>query len=67
MQVEDPILGPHDQINSAFKYKNAESGVRGPAPMLGEHNAEVLRNELGYDEGRIAELSSQAVLKQDRI
>ncbi len=67
VQVEDPILGPHDQINSAFKYKNAESGVRGPAPMLGEHNAEVLRNELGYDEGRIAELSSQAVLKQDRI
>jgi len=67
VQVEDPILGPHDQINSAFKYENAESGVRGPAPMLGEHNAEVLRNELGYDEGRIAELSSQAVLKQDRI
>ena len=67
VQVEDPILGPHDQINSAFKYENSESGVRGPAPMLGEHNAEVLRNELGYDEGRIAELSSQAVLKQDRI
>lgn len=65
--VEDPLLGPHEQVNSAFKYENAESGVRGPAPMLGEHNEEVLRRELGYDDDRIALLKDNAVLQQERI
>ena len=67
VQVEDPILGPHDQINSAFKYENAESGVRGPAPMLGEHNEQVLREELGYDEARIANLRACKVVRTERI
>ena len=67
VQVEDPILGPHDQINSAFKYENAESRVRGPAPMLGEHNEQVLREELGYDEARIANLRACKVVRTERI
>jgi len=67
VKVEDPILGPHDQINSAFKYENAESGVRGPAPMLGEHNADVLCNELGYDEAKIAELAASKVLREEAM
>ncbi len=65
--VEDPLLGPHEQVNSAFKYENANSGVRGPAPMLGEHNAEVLRQELGYDDERIARLRAGAVLREEQI
>ena len=65
--VNDPLLGKHDQINSAFKYENAESGVRGPAPMLGEHNAEVLREELGYDDERIARLQADAVLQEKQM
>ena len=65
--VDDPLLGKHDQINSAFKYENAESGVRGPAPMLGEHNAEVLREELGYDDERIARLQEDAVLQEKQM
>lgn len=67
VEVEDPILGPHDQINSAFKYENAKSGVCGPAPMLGEHNVEVLRDELGYDNEQISKLESQKILKQERV
>ncbi len=67
VEVEDPILGSHDQVNSAFKYQNAGSGVCGPAPMLGEHNVEVLREELGYDSEKIAKLKTHAILKQDRV
>jgi CoA:oxalate CoA-transferase len=65
--VDDPLLGAHEQVNSAFKYENVASGVRGPAPMLGQHNAEVLRQELGYDDDRITRLNTTAVLRQERI
>ena len=65
--VEDPLLGAHEQVNSAFKYENAESGVRGPAPMLGQHNEEILSEELGYDDDRIAQLNANTVLRQERI
>ncbi len=65
--VDDPLLGAHEQVNSAFKYENVASGVRGPAPMLGQHNEEVLRQELGYDDDRITRLNTNAVLRQERI
>lgn len=65
--VEDPLLGPIETVNSAFKYANARSGVSGPAPMLGEHNEAVLREELGYDDARIARLKMGKVLRQERI
>lgn len=65
--VDDPLLGPIETVNSAFKYTNARSGVAGPAPMLGQHNEEVLRSELGYDEDRIARLKEAKVLQQERI
>jgi crotonobetainyl-CoA:carnitine CoA-transferase CaiB-like acyl-CoA transferase len=29
------------------------------APLLGEHTMEVLRDTLGYDDGRIAELAAK--------
>jgi crotonobetainyl-CoA:carnitine CoA-transferase CaiB-like acyl-CoA transferase len=64
--VDDPIMGPVEQINSAFHYANAESGVTGPAPMLGQHNEEVLRRDLGYDEARIRDLAERGVLRSQR-
>jgi formyl-CoA transferase len=36
--------------------------LRRPAPTLGEHNAEVLR-ELGYDADRVAEILSDGVIR----
>ena len=65
--VDDPLLGAHEQVNSAFKYENVARGVRGPAPMLGQHNEEVLRQELDYDDDRITRLNTNAVLRQERI
>ena len=33
-----------------------------PAPLLGEHNVEVLTSVLGWDEERVAELAKSGVL-----
>lgn len=63
--IDDPVLGRIDVVNSAVKYKNSEASVRGHAPMLGEHNDDVLRETLGYSSERIATLHAQGVLKQD--
>ncbi len=63
-RVEDPELGPIDVINSAVKYRHSDVGVRGPAPLLGQHNAQVLRDLLGYDEARIAALQGAGILRQ---
>jgi len=62
--VEDPILGPIEVINSAAKFSDASVQVRGPAPTLGQHNAEVLSEILGYDAQRIEALRAQGILKE---
>ena len=62
-EVDDPVLGRIDVVNSSIKYANSEARVRGPAPMLGEHNAEVLAEVLGYSKERIATLREKCVLQ----
>ena len=41
---------------------NAPNGVRSPAPLLGQHTDEVLRDVLGYGDEEIARLKEQQVL-----
>jgi crotonobetainyl-CoA:carnitine CoA-transferase CaiB-like acyl-CoA transferase len=65
--VDDPVLGRIDVINSAPKFADASVGVRGPAPMLGQHNETVLRDLLGYDEEKCAALVAAGVLRQAAI
>ena len=61
--IDDPVAGPIEVVDSAFKYDRAEARVRGPAPRLGEHNEAVLRELLGYDDARIDALASSGVLR----
>jgi crotonobetainyl-CoA:carnitine CoA-transferase CaiB-like acyl-CoA transferase len=65
--VDDPILGQTEIVNSAFRYANAESGLKGPAPMLGEHNTEILRDLLDYDEESLRALTEKGVLRTERL
>ena len=45
-----------------WRFSDAESGVRGVAPYRGEHNRELLREVLGYDDTRIDALEAAGIL-----
>jgi crotonobetainyl-CoA:carnitine CoA-transferase CaiB-like acyl-CoA transferase len=43
----------------------AEAKVRGPAPLLGEHNKEVICGVLGYSDDEFAALKENGVIGTD--
>jgi crotonobetainyl-CoA:carnitine CoA-transferase CaiB-like acyl-CoA transferase len=42
IEVDDPVVGRMKQVGSLLKFAGREWRPRGPAPLLGEHTAEVL-------------------------
>ena len=65
--VPDPILGEITIPGFPLKYSEFPELPELQAPLLGEHNGEVLKERLGYIEAQIAELENRGVLyKGDR-
>lgn len=62
-QVDGPGIGPIEIVGSPFHLSETPGTVRTPAPALGEHTVEVLREVLGYDEGRVQELIETGAVK----
>jgi crotonobetainyl-CoA:carnitine CoA-transferase CaiB-like acyl-CoA transferase len=60
-EIEHPIIGSMRTVAPPTKFSDMEFAVRRPAPWLGQHSAEVLR-ESGITEDRIAELFEAGVL-----
>lgn len=65
-EVDDPVLGRIEVVNSSIKYANGTAAVRGYAPTLGEHNEDVLRRVLGYTDERIAALRDKGLLRSEK-
>ncbi len=53
IDVDDRAGGLRPVVQSPYRFSDAESGVQGPAPWKGEHNASVLRDWLGLGDGEI--------------
>lgn len=49
-------------IQTPYRYANSSSGARNRSPHLGEHNAEVLHEWLGWDDTRISDLTNEGAL-----
>ncbi len=60
-EVEHPIIGEMKTIGPPTKFSGLDYGVRGPAPWLGQHTAEILR-EAGVSDEEIDDLFTDAVL-----
>jgi succinate--hydroxymethylglutarate CoA-transferase len=60
--VEHPTLGALKLPGTPFKFNDTPTSVRRAPPTLGQHTDEILRNELGYDDRKIAALRAEKVI-----
>jgi len=61
--VHDRILGDFDVPGFALRFSEFPERLELDAPMLGEHNEEVLTSYLGYAPSRVSELVRKGVLR----
>jgi crotonobetainyl-CoA:carnitine CoA-transferase CaiB-like acyl-CoA transferase len=61
VESDDPGTGPMRQARPPARFDVTPSEIRRPAPLLGEHNDELLA-ELGFDELARSELAESGVL-----
>jgi crotonobetainyl-CoA:carnitine CoA-transferase CaiB-like acyl-CoA transferase len=62
VDVPDPILGSVKLVGPVVKLSGHPDPITGPAPLLGQHNAEVLNELLGYSEEQVAKLKEENVI-----
>jgi crotonobetainyl-CoA:carnitine CoA-transferase CaiB-like acyl-CoA transferase len=62
--VDDPMLGKVPIPGYPFKFGDQPPLPDLVAPLLGQHNSEILSSRLGFSEERIAELTAAGVLRQ---
>ncbi len=48
VEIDDPVLGPVQQVGLAAKLSASPGAVGGPAPTVGQHTDEVLANLAGW-------------------
>lgn len=63
--VDNRAGGQRRVMEAPYHFSHAQAGARGPAPHRGEHNAEILRDWLGFDTQQIAVLAEQGVICRD--
>lgn len=59
--IEDPELGPIEEIGLSLRFEKAPGAIRGPAPKKGQHTEELL-TAAGYNKTDIAKLRAAAVI-----
>jgi CoA:oxalate CoA-transferase len=62
VEVEQPFIGKVRMYGSPLKMSETPTGIRGPAPLLGEHTEEILSDILGYKQEQVKELYEQEVV-----
>ena len=60
--VKHPTAGELKMLGIPFRFSATPAAVRRAPPTLGQHTEQVLRDELGLSDGRIAELRAQKIV-----
>ena len=62
VELDHPKAGKIKLINFPLKFSETQPELKTPAPLLGQHNIEVLKELLGYDDGKIQDLMKKGVI-----
>ncbi|MDP2854501.1 MAG: CoA transferase [Smithellaceae bacterium] len=65
VKIKQPFAGEIETYNSPFKMSETPGRVMGYAPLLGEHNREILSSKLGYDNETINRLFEEGVIYRE--
>ncbi len=61
-EIEDQFIGKFDVPGFPLRFSAFPEEVQEPAPTLGQHNAEVLREYLSYPPEQIEQLETEGIL-----
>jgi formyl-CoA transferase len=61
-EIEYPRIGKLRVTGSHFKFSETEAGPKGASPDLGQHNNEVFKELLGYDDKQTEALRQEGVI-----
>jgi crotonobetainyl-CoA:carnitine CoA-transferase CaiB-like acyl-CoA transferase len=61
-EVEHPVVGRQPVPTVPFRYASVAHWIRRPAPTLGQHNGEILRDLLGLSAAELAALEAAGVI-----
>ncbi len=61
-RLEHPEVGARIHAGIPWLLTESSNGVRSPAPLLGQHTDEVMRDILGYEDKDIARLKEEKIL-----
>jgi len=62
-KISSPQLGDYKTVAAPIRFKTADVGPKGPAPTLGEHTREILR-EIGMTEIQIQNLIESGFISE---
>ena len=60
-EIEHPVMGKQPAVRNPVLFDADSPSIRLPAPLLGQHSAEILR-ELGHNDAAIAEFAKAGVV-----
>lgn len=67
IDVDHPLLGKVKTTNTAIRFQHSGWGVPGVAPLLGQHNSQVLESILGVSPERVEDLTQAGILYQEPL
>lgn len=66
-EIDHPIAGPLKTLGIPNKMSETPGQIRKPAPQLGEHNQEILRDELKFSDEEIRKLIDDNVISREEL
>jgi crotonobetainyl-CoA:carnitine CoA-transferase CaiB-like acyl-CoA transferase len=61
-EIDHPVIGTHPVAGLPFRFESVDHWLRMPAPTIGQHNRQILAEQLGEDLAEIDDLEAADVI-----